>query len=197
MRSVLALAITLVPAVAIARPITVGVNLGVDQSKESGQSGEDPSKSFGLFGRLSLTPRLSAQVEVSKIRMPDGGAEIRSLSGLLVVDLSSSKTFVPVLLVGVGADRSSIDYGDCIACTGGASAQSATHIEGGFGFEYRAPGGFTLGADVRMGGRSLSDDDTVVPLGGDTREPIIALYYPSGMQEGEYRSARLRLGIRF
>ncbi|MFN0249347.1 MAG: hypothetical protein ACKV2T_20850 [Kofleriaceae bacterium] len=196
MRPALALAITLVPAIAMARPITAGVNLGVDQSKESGQSGEDPNKSFGLFGRLGLTPRLSAQVEVSKIRMPDGGAEIRSLTGLLVVDLSSSKTFVPVLLVGFGADRSSIDYGDCIACTGGASAQSATHIEGGFGFEYRAPGGFTLGADVRMGGRSIDQSSEVVPL-GETREPAIALYYPSGMQEGEYRSARLRLGIRF
>jgi hypothetical protein len=197
MRLALALAATLVPAVASAGPITAGVNLGVDQSKESGQNGEDASKTVGLFGRLGLTPRLSVQLEVSKIRMPDEATEIRSVTGLLVVDLSSSKTLVPVLLVGFGGDWSSqeYNYGDCIDCSWVSSSQSATHIEGGFGLEYRAPGGLTIGADVRMGGRSMDDDAVAYPAGA--REPVIALYYPTGMQEGEYRNARIRLGIRF
>lgn len=198
MRLALALAASLVPAVASAGPITAGVNLGVDQSKESGQIGEDASRTVGLFGRLGLTPRLSAQLEISKIRLPDETTEIRSVTGLLVVDLSSSKTLVPVLLVGFGGDWSNETYyAHCIDCNwGGSTSQSATHIEGGFGLEYRAMGGFTIGADVRMGGRSIGNDEMTVPL-GDVREPTTALYYPTGMREGEYRNARIRLGIRF
>lgn len=199
MRLALAIA-TLVPTIATAGPITAGVNLGVDQSKESGQAGEDASRTLGLFGRLGLTPRLSAQLEVSKIRLADEATEIRSVTGLLVVDLSSSKTLVPVLLVGVGADWSSSDsiYADCLDCAYPVSSttQSATHIEGGFGLEYRTPGGFTIGADVRMGGRSMSEEVRAVPV-DYADEPTIALYYPTGMQAGEYRNARIRLGIRF
>jgi hypothetical protein len=199
MRLALALAITLVPAIAAARPITAGVNLGVDQSKESGLNGEDPSRTYGLFGRIGLTNRLSAQLEISKIRSEDSSTEIRSITGLLVVDLSSSKTFVPVLLVGIGADSASTEWGgaDCIDCYGGSSSESATHIEGGLGFEYRAPGGLTIGADVRMGGRSVTQSAETVPLDDGAKEPAIALYYAPGIEEGEYRSARIRLGIRF
>ncbi len=199
MRLALALAVTLVPAsVAFARPITAGVNLGVDQSKESGLAGEDPSSQLGLFGRLGLTPRLSAQLEVSKIKLENSSTEIRQVTGLLVVDLSSNPRWVPVLLVGFGADwAEDTAHYDCFDCYGSSSSQSATHIEGGFGLEYRAPGGFTIGADVRMGGRSIDNEDVAVPVDYGVREPTTALYYPTGMQEGEYRSARLRLGIRF
>jgi hypothetical protein len=200
MRLALALAATLVPSIAVARPITAGVNLGLDQSKESGQNGEDPNRQLGLYGRLGLTQRLSAQLEVSKIRFADQSTEVRSITGLLVVDLSSSKTWVPILLVGFGADKASStwDSGDCIDCYyTELSSQSATHIEGGFGLEYRAPGGFTIGADVRMGGRSIDQSDEVVPLDYGAKEPTTALYYSTGLQEGEYRSARIRLGIRF
>lgn len=198
MRLALALAVTLVPTIAAARPITAGVNLGVDQSKESGLSGEDPSRSVGLFGRIGLTPRLSAQLEVSKINLENANTEVRSVTGLLVVDLSSSKRFVPVLLVGFGGDWASSQWSgaNCIDCYGGSSSQSATHIEGGVGFEYRAANGFTLGADVRMGGRSVDQSDEAI-LDHGAQEPTIALYYPTGIDEGEYRSARIRLGISF
>ncbi len=197
MRLALALAVTLVPAIAAARPITAGVNLGVDQSKESGQNGEDPNHQLGLFGRLGLTSRLSAQLEVSKIRLADESTEVRSVTGLLVIDLSSSKTWVPILLVGYGVDSASTNtyYGDCFDCSS-SSSESATHTEGGFGLEYRAPGGLTIGADVRMGGRSIDQSDKIQPLAG-TKQPTTALYYGSAFQEGEYRSARLTLGIRF
>lgn len=191
----LALAITLLPAVAAARPITAGVNLGVDQSKDSGLAGEDPNDQVGLFGRIGLTGRLSAQLEISKIRSEDTGLDVRSVTGLLVVDLTASKTFVPILLVGIGADWATADYAACEVCAYSAESQSATHIEGGFGLEYRSPGGFTIGADVRMGGRSV-DDETTVPLDYG-RPPQMALFLPRTVDEGEYRSARLRLGIRF
>ena len=196
MRLALALAVTVVPAIAAARPITAGVNIGLDQSKESGQSGEDPNHQLGLFGRLGFTPRLSGQLEVSKIQLEGDSTEVRSVTGLLIVDLSSNPTWVPILLVGFGADKASTTYStDCFDCYGGNS-QSATHIEGGFGLEYRASGGLTIGANVRMGGRSIDQSDEAVPLAG-TKEPSIAAYYPYGLQEGEYRSARITLGIRF
>lgn len=198
MHLVLGLAVTLASSLAVAGPITAGVHLGVDQSKESGLAGEDPNHAVGLFGRLGFTPRLSGQLEIQRIKLANDTTEVRSITGLLVVDLSSSKTWVPVLLVGFGADHASSSessYIDCIDCGGYSSSQSATHIEGGFGLEYRAPGGLTIGADVRMGGRSMPDEKAV-PLAG-VREPATALYYNSGLQEGEYRSARITAGIRF
>lgn len=198
MRLVLA-TILLVPTIASAGPITAGIHLGVDQSKESGQSGEDPNHAVGLFGRLGFTPRLSGQLELQKVTYGDSGTEVRSVTGLLVIDLSANKTWVPILLVGFGADSESTQYyTDCLDCGyGGSSSQSATHIEGGFGLEYRAPGGFTIGADVRMGGRSIENEDVAYPATVGVDQPTTALYYPTGMQEGEYRSARITAGIRF
>lgn len=201
MRSVLAAVVVfgLAPSLAVAGPISAGVTLGVDQSKESGLAGEDASKTYGLFGRIGLTPRLSAQLELSKIQLPDQSTDIRSVTGVLVVDLTSSKTLVPVLLVGLGADRASTSYyADCLDCYGGTSSESATRIEGGFGLEYRAAGGVTIGADLRMGGRSISAEKgtTPVPVDYGAKEPTTALYY-GGMQAGEYRSARVTAAIRF
>jgi hypothetical protein len=43
-----------------------------------------------------------------------------------------------------------------------------------------------------MGGRSVEQSDQLVPLAGDA-----AYYVAPGLREGEYRSARLFLGIRF
>jgi hypothetical protein len=199
MRLALGLAVTLASSLAVAGPITAGVHLGVDQSKESGLAGEDPNHAVGLFGRIGFTPRLSGQLEIQRIKLANDSTEVRSVTGLLVVDLSSSKTWVPVLLVGFGADHASSSqngYIDCIDCGGYESSESATHIEGGFGLEYRAAGGLTIGADVRMGGRSMPDEKAV-PLAGDVKQPTTALYYASGLDEGEYRSARITMGIRF
>ena len=54
MRLALAVALTLVPTIAAARPFTAGVNLGVDQSKESGLNGEDASHTPVSYTHLTL-----------------------------------------------------------------------------------------------------------------------------------------------
>jgi hypothetical protein len=162
------------------------VNLGVAQSKIDGQSGADPDQALGLFGRIGLTPRLSAQLEVTRLKSDTESAEVRTGTGLLVVDLGSRGALVPIILVGLGIDKAADPYG---------GSQSGSHIEGGFGLEYRASGGLTIGADVRMGGRSVEQTREVLPL--DARQGEIALYYPTTLDEGEYRAARLTLGVRF
>jgi hypothetical protein len=84
--------------------------------------------------------------------------------------------------VGIGFDWStSYDY-----------TTSATHIEGGFGLEYRTDAGITVGADLRMGGRTGGDQSLATPGG-----PILERYVPSTLHDGEYRSARLTVGVHF
>jgi len=171
---------------AAARPITAGVSLGLAQSKLDENA--DPNHTLGLFGRLGLTSRLSGQLEFSRYET-DGNAtaDLRTGTALLVVDLADHSHFVPVLLGGFGFDR---EHTGCPICTF-EGTNSGHHIEGGFGLEYRADGGLTLGADARLGDRTI--DPQAVPLGGAN---VIA-FVPQRLSGGEYRSLRLTLGIRF
>jgi hypothetical protein len=182
-RSLAVACVIALPSLAAANPVTAGINLGLTQSKEDGANGQDASDTFGLYGRLGFTKRLSGQLEVMKIGTEDGsGVTIRSGTMLLVVDLTNSGRLVPTISAGVGIDSASYEYG---------GTTDAKHIEGGFGLEYRAEGGLTIGVDLRMGGRSIDEEDKLVPLAG------VAYYAPSGLREGEYRSGRLSLGVRF
>jgi hypothetical protein len=165
--------------VATARPITAGASLGRIQSKANADG--EASDTYQLFGRIGFTPRLSAQLELQKIEDPS--LDVRTGTALLVVELSSNPRWVPLLLAGIGLDRASNDYYEA----------SGNHIEGGFALEYRAEGGFTIGVDARLGGRSVDQDDQVVPLA----EEDVLFYVPYGLVEGEYRSARLYAAIRF
>jgi hypothetical protein len=192
MRSVLAGILILAPTIATAGPITAGVSLGLAQSKSDAL--DDPNHTIGLFGRLAFTKRLAGQLELARFQS-DGyiGGNMRTGTALLVVDLANTRHFVPTLVAGIGFD--SEDTG-CPTCTF-QGTQTGHHIEGGFGLEYRSDGGFTLGADVRMGGRSLdsgSGGEPLMPLAGKTIELAPA---PARFSEGEYRSARVTLGIRF
>jgi hypothetical protein len=183
-RSLAAVCVIALPSLAAANPVTAGINLGVTQNKEDGASGIDASDTVGLYGRLGFSKRVSGQLELMKIKTGEGsGVNIRSGTMLLVVDLTSSGRLVPTICAGVGMDSASYQYG---------SSTDAKHIEGGFGLEYRAEGGLTLGIDLRMGGRSIDQDNKAVPLAG-----TIDLYTPSGLREGEYRSGRVSLGVRF
>ncbi len=182
MRRLLIAATVLLPSVASATPpVTAGVSLGLAQSKADAQ--QDASQTLGLFGRLGFSSRLSGQLEVTRFQTDDGSnVDIRTATALLVVDIGRSKRWTPTLLVGMGVSDATDDF----------SSTSGTHIEGGFGLEYRASGGLTIGADVRMGGRSIDQEfDT---LAG--REDV-AFFAPSHISEGEYRSARVTLGVRF
>jgi hypothetical protein len=184
LRPLVALAALALPSLAAAESkLTAGVHVGVTQSKEAGASGLGPNDTLGLFGRLAFNKRVSGQLEVQKIKADDGSnVEVRTGTASLIIDLTQGTSrLVPTLAAGFGIDSGSTPYG---------SSQSGHHFEGGLGLEYRADGGLTIGAEVRMGGRSVDQDDQVVPLDG-------ALYYAPTMREGEYRSARLFVGVRF
>jgi hypothetical protein len=172
-------ALACLSSTATARPITAGASLGRIQSKANAEG--EASDTFQLFGRVGLTSRLSAQLELQKIEDPD--LDVRSGTALLVVELGTHKRWMPLLVAGMGIDHASNDWYEA----------DGNHIEGGFGLEYRADGGLTIGVDLRLGGRSVDQQDEYYPaVEGD-----IALYAPYGLVEGEYRSARLYAAIRF
>lgn len=176
-----AFALLLLPTIASARPFTAGVGVGriaADQDWDSEADG-----TVQVFGRLGLTSRVACQLELQKIE-GSTAAEIRTGTALLVVELGQSGRIVPTMFAGLGIDRASDGYG---------YSQRGSHIEGGFGLEYRFDGGLTLHADVRLGGRSV-DSEQVLPLAveGDA----LAIYAPM-LIEGEYRSARVGVAVRF
>ena len=182
----LSAALWLAPATATAGPLTAGVNLGLSQSELDGQAGIDPSRTIGLFGRLAFNKRLAGQLEVARLETEDDSTSIRTATASLVVDLGSKGRLVPTLVAGIGMDWADSTYG---------STNEAHHIEGGLGLEYRAEGGLTLGIDVRLGGRTLhQQEDIAYPT--DVRGGV-AYIVPSQLQEGEYRTAQLKLGVRF
>ncbi|HEY5949755.1 MAG TPA: hypothetical protein VIV40_29875 [Kofleriaceae bacterium] len=169
------------PSLASARPITAGASLGRIQSKANAEG--EASDTFQLFGRIGFTQRLGAQLELQKIEDPD--LDVRSGTALLVVELANNPHWAPILVAGMGIDHASNDWYEA----------SGTHIEGGLGLEYRADGGLTIGADVRLGGRSVTEQTEVYPaLEGDV---VYFAPYSYGLVEGEYRSARLYAAIRF
>lgn len=182
-RSLAFACVVALPSLAAANPITAGLHLGVTQSKEDGANGIDASNTVGLYGRLGFSKRVAGQLEVTKASAgDDSGFTLRSGTLLVVVDLASGR-LVPTIGAGVGIDSATMPYG---------SAGKATHIEGGFGLEYRAEGGLTIGLDLRMGGRTLTEQVSVEPVAG-----TVAYYAPSRLTEGEYRSGRLTVGVRF
>ncbi|HUS33128.1 MAG TPA: outer membrane beta-barrel protein [Kofleriaceae bacterium] len=178
-----AVALSCLPGLAEARPFTAGVGVGRSQAKADAEG--DASDTLQLFGRFSFTKRLSAQLEIQKLQLPYGDVTVRSGTLLLVVDLGQRGHLVPILMAGFGGASATDDYG---------YETSASHTEGGAGLEYRADGGLTIGVDLRIGGRSLDDDDVKIqPATTD----VIAIYPYNSLQAGEYRSARLYAAVRF
>ncbi len=169
----------LVPSLASARPITVGAAYGITQSKVDANA--DPNTTLNIFGRLGLNPRLGAQLELQRIQTDSSGTDIRTGTALLALDLGAGHHLVPMILAGAGFDNASSTY----------EQVSGYHVEGGLALEYRADGGLVVGGDLRIGGRSL-DQPKTVPLTG-----AAYLYAPQTLSDGEYRSARLYVGVRF
>jgi hypothetical protein len=177
------LAIPALASVASARPITVGAAYGITQSKVDANA--DPNTTLNIFGRLGLNARVAAQLELQRIETDSSATDIRTGTLLVALDLSSGKHLVPMILAGAGLDSQSTSYGE---------QTSAHHFEGGVALEYRADGGLVVGGDLRIGGRSIdSQTGVAVPLGG-----VAYLWSPtSTLSDGEYRSARLYVGVRF
>lgn len=193
MRALAIAAALLLPSVAAADStrLTLGAAAGLSQDKADG--GDESAQSLGLWGRLQLTKRIAGQLELAKQETQFGCATctfgttstIRTYTGLMVVDLADSGPWMPILLAGFGLDRDS-----------GSFPTNGRHIEGGFGIEYRASAGLLIGADVRMGGRSIDQQEMILEtdpglVGGD------ALILRPGLRAGEYRSARITFGVRF
>lgn len=170
--------------------LTVGASAGLFHNKQDAQDGLDSQQTLGLWGRIGLTRRLSGQLELTRHEAQYGCAtctfgtstDVRVISGVVVIDLADGGRWVPTLLAGFGIDRDD-----------GSLPSRGTHIEGGFGLEYRAAGGLTIGADARMGGRSL-DDEVTIQAG---RPGAIEFVGPTTMRAGEYRALRVTAGVRF
>jgi hypothetical protein len=180
MRLVAIATVLALPSLAAARPITAGASFGRIQSKANADG--DASDTVQLFGRIGMTKRLSAQLEVQKIEDPS--MDVRGGTALLVVELANNPHWAPILIAGFGIDHAQTDWYEA----------SGTHTEGGLGLEYRADGGFTIGADVRLGGRSVDEQSKAVPVLEGDAIPFIPY---GGLAEGEYRSARLYAAVRF
>ncbi len=176
--------VVLSPSLALARPITAGVNAGVlhDKSDPDGEG----NRTLGLFGRLGLAHRVSGQLEVMKIDTNEATyvpTTIRTATALLVFDLVDHGRLVPTIMFGAGIDRA--DTSD--------DSMEGHHFEGGFGLEYRAEGGLHVGVDLRFGGRSVNNDQIAYPA---TEGRIYYVPYDS-LHEGEYRAMRATVGIEF
>lgn len=173
---------TALPSPADATPIAAGASLGRIQSKANADG--DASDTWQLFGRIGLWPRLAVQLELARIEDPT--IDVRTATALLVVELGRKGRLVPLLVAGFGYDSAKGRDGSYYEASG-------THEEGGVGLEYRFDGGLTLGADLRIGGRSVDENYYIQAVEGD-----VALYAPSGtLVAGEYRSAHVTAAIRF
>lgn len=165
------------PSLADARPFVAGVGIGRTQAKADADG--DASDTAQVFARVGFTRRLAGQVELAKI-----GDNARTGTALLVVELGSHPRWVPLMSAGIGFDR--------------AQYESGSHIEGGFGLEYRASGGLVIGGEFRLGGRSITSE-TIIAY-DDKAEPgigVIGFWQPEGLHAGEYRTARVYAAVRF
>lgn len=171
------------PAVAVAGPFSAGVSFGKTKSKVDASSGADANGTVAVFGRVAVTPRLGGQLELQRIKTDDSSVDIRTATALVVLELGGKGRLVPLLMLGYGADKATTSYG---------YEQTAHHTEAGVGLEYRVDGGFVIGADLRIGDRTVDQQDYATPLEGDVKA-----FVPSQLRDGEYRAARLTLGLRF
>jgi len=163
---------------AAAGPVTVGASVGITQDQAN--STQDPNSTLAAFGRLALTHRFGVELDLTKINTASGYAA-RTFTGLAVLDLGDSTHWVPHVFAGAGYDDANVGYGDI----------QGHHFEGGLGLEYRADGGFTVGARFHIGGRSIDSQPAVYPLACCT------YYEPNTIQASEYRSLDAYAGIRF
>ena len=166
------LAVLALPSIADARPLTAGVGIGRTQAKVDAEG--DANDTAEVFARLGFTRRVAGQLELARI-----GDFARTGTALIVVELGSHPHLVPTMSAGLGFDRG--DY------------ESGSHIEGGFGLEYRADGGLVIGAEFRLGGRSLDEQVYYATDDGGT----IALWQTEALREGEYRTGRVFAAVRF
>jgi len=173
-----------VPSLASANPIEIGAGIGKTQSSSDAESNQGTLDALNLYGRISLFGPIGLQAEIGKV---DTGSQstVRTASLLGVIELTQGR-FVPVLLAGAGVDQSDDTFGTL----------KYAHAEVGLGLAFRISDGLTIGVDAREGTRKAIDNpDYAQPLanGGG----VIDLYAPRSISEGEYRTVRATVGVRF
>ncbi len=186
MRSALAALVLAVPSLAAANPVTVGVALGATESKTDASAGADANDTYGLYGRVGFTPYLSGQLEIQKIQT-DSSTTIRGMNALAVVDIMQHSMVVPIAFVGLGLDHAGNDF----------QTTDAHHFEAGIGVELRTAGGFMVGLDVRIGDRSIDDQTSKAVPGPIVGAGAAPLPPSSDLHDGQYRSARIAMGVQF
>jgi hypothetical protein len=164
--------------IASAGPVTVGAGMGITQDQAN--SGQDPNGTLSAFGRIMITHRFGAELDLTKVDTSSGYAA-KMITGLAVLDIGDNVHWVPQVFAGLGYDQASVGYGDI----------EGHHFEGGLGLEFRGDAGFTVGARFHIGGRSIDSEPAVYPLACCT------LYEPNTLQASEYRSLDAYAGIRF
>jgi hypothetical protein len=172
-------ALILGAATASAGPVTVGASLGITQDEVN--SNQDPNSTLSAFGRVAVTHRFGVELDLTKVDT-GSGYSARIITGLAVLDLGNSVHWVPHIFAGLGYDAANDGYGDI----------EGHHFEGGLGLEYRADGGFTVGARFHLGGRSIDSQPAVYPLACCSD-----LWSPNTLQASEYRSLDAYAAIRF
>lgn len=166
--------------VSLASPITVGAGAGITQDEVN--TGQDPNISLSIFGRFGVTSRVSAELDITKVGNDSTGTSARTVTGFAIFDLGSSPHWVPHVFAGLGIDHEALDYGEA----------DGHHFEGGLGLEYRATGGFVVGARLHLGGRSIDSQPQIVPLAC-----CDDIYSNAKLNDSEFRTLDAYAGIRF
>ena len=198
MRAALVALVTLSPALASARPITIGATVGEAQSEAEGANNQGPDLTYGLFVRVGITRHIAGQLEVTRINS-DSDYDTRSASLLGVIDLSSgwggarlAGRLVPLVLLGGGEA-----WGSSALTT---TDSYALHLEAGLGLEYRARGGLVIGIDARIGNRWMQTSTATFNPGcacGCCFGPGPGPQEDEGLWDGQYRSLRTYVGLTF
>jgi hypothetical protein len=177
------LATLLASSAALANPLTVCAGLGVTEDQVNSSSSQPENNTLSVFGRYNVTGATALELDLTKIDS-GYGATARAATALVVFDLRSGARLVPQLFVGAGLDRID-DYGTPI---------DGNHVEAGLGLEYRADGGFTLGARFHLGSRSFDTMAVAVP---QTCCLDCCLGSAPTSQSTEFRSLDAYAGVRF
>jgi hypothetical protein len=183
MRIAAVAAAALVPAIAMATPNTVGVGIGV-----SGGLGSDTSNTtdtLDLFGRIGLARRIGLQAEIARYEADATmDSNTRTFTLAVTYDLADTGHWIPMVLGGAGFDWGDTDF----------TSENGHHVEAGFALEYRSDDGLTLGADLRVGTRSIT-----VPEVLENGPPIDGPAFGTGttLAAGTYGRARVYAAIHF
>jgi hypothetical protein len=173
---------------ALARPFTFGVGAGTVQSEND--TDDEAERVLEAWGRVGLTPRFGLQLDVEKFTLTQDEVTVRSGTALAVFELGAlgrSRGLVPLVFGGVGIDHASTPYG---------GTEDGSHVEGGLGLELRLDGGLVISADARIGSRSPDDRQDSEPVILDGQIGVMAYSQPI-LPDGQYRSVRVGVGLRF